>query len=411
MKQDIQKNWDNARELERLYRSNKSTFKKEFEILYQENSRSELTEFWNERLNYKVKERIGGDKEDLYFVIIASIMAFTLAKFPAIFGITEDNFYQRNIGFIVFLPLTAYFIWKNKLKTRTQLIIFCSLALSSIFINVLPKTLPKDTLMLSCIHLPLILWSVLGFAYVGTMNAIGERLSFLKYNGDLIIINKLILLIGAIFSAITINLFSLIGFQIVEAYMKYVGVFGLVAAPIVGNFLIRSNPQLVEKISPTLAKIFSPIVLVMLMVYLGAIIYAGKSPYNDRDFLMTFNALLISVIAIIFFAVAGGLQVGHSKLEIGILTCLCILTILVNGIALSAILYRILELGITPNRAAVFGGNLLMLIHLIWVGSSLLSALRGRGEIENVAYRIARYMPIYSIWAALVTFLFPFIFG
>jgi hypothetical protein len=36
-----------------------------------------------------------------------------------------------------------------------------------IFINFFPDVKKSDTLILSCIHLLLLLWSVLGFAFVG----------------------------------------------------------------------------------------------------------------------------------------------------------------------------------------------------------------------------------------------------
>ncbi len=96
----------------------------------------------------------------------------------------------------------------------------------------------------------------------------------------------LILIAGAILTGVTIGLFSLIGFKIEKFYFDYVVIFGLPAAPILGTYLIETNPQLVGKVSPVIAKIFSPLVLVMLVVYLIAIIYSGKDPYNDREFLL-----------------------------------------------------------------------------------------------------------------------------
>ncbi|GAB1374555.1 hypothetical protein MASR1M46_14410 [Bacteroidales bacterium] len=58
------------------------------------------------------------------------------------------------------------------------------------------------------------------------------------------------------------------------------------------------------KVSPVIAKIFSPLVLIMLLVFLSAMAFSGKDPYNDREFLIIFNALLVGVMAIIFFSVA-----------------------------------------------------------------------------------------------------------
>ena len=129
----------------------------------------------------------------------------------------------------------------------------------------------------------------------------------------------LILIAGAILSGITIGLFSLIGFNIEKLYVQYIVIFGLPAAPILGTYLTQTNPQLVGKVSPVIAKIFSPLVLVMLVVYLIAMVSSGKNPYNDREFLLIFNALLIGVMAIIFFSVAEISKTTKSPTEIWVL--------------------------------------------------------------------------------------------
>lgn len=281
-----------------------------------------------------------------------------------------------------------------------------------VFINFLPDVQKSDTLVLSCIHIILFLWSALGFAFVGNKRNIEERrLGFLKYNGDLVVMTALILIAGGILSGITVGLFSLIGFNIENFYFENVGVFGLAAAPIVGTYLTQTNPQLVGKVSPVIAKIFSPLVLVMLIIYLAAIVYSGKDPYNDREFLFIFNALLIGVMAIIFFSIAGTSRTTKSPAETGLLFLLSVVTIVVTGIALSAILYRISAWGITPNRAAVLGSNSLMLIHLLLVTVKLFKVLSKKAEISGVGKVISFYLPVYCLWAIIVTFLFPLLFG
>jgi hypothetical protein len=245
-----------------------------------------------------------------------------------------------------------------------------------IFINLLPDVTKSDSTVLSCIHLALFLWAVSGFAFVGDAKDNNEkRLRFLKYNGDLLVMTALILIAGAILTGITIGLFSLIGFNIEEFYFQNIVIFGLPAAPIFATFLIRTNPQLVGKVSPVIAKIFSPLVLVMLVIYLVAMIYSGKDPYNDREFLLIFNGLLIGVMAIIFFSVAETSGTPKSQAETWIIFLLSVVTVIVNGIALSAILFRISEWGITPNRAAVLGGNVLILINLLLVTVQLFKVL------------------------------------
>ena len=188
-------------------------------------------------------------------------------------------------------------------------------------------------------------------------------------------------------------------------------VFGLPAAPILGTYLTQANPQLVDKVSPVIAKIFSPLVLVMLVIYLVAMVYSGKDPYNDREFLLVFNGLLIGVMAIIFFSVAGSANFAQTKPELWVLFLLSLVTIMVNGIALSAILFRISEWGITPNRAAVLGGNGIILINLILVAVRLYRVLIMKADISGVGKAIAGYLPVYFFWSIIVTFLFPLIFG
>jgi hypothetical protein len=412
MKEHIIRHINDPKELENLYRTNKGLFKREFRALYPELKGAILAEFWHERLDHPGNEIAWGTGKDLLFVLIASVIAGLIAKLPVVLPVTEEFFYTRNAGFIIFPALAAYFAWKNKLQPAKMVILASLTIVCLLFINSLPVASKSDTLLLSCIHLTIVLWSVTGFAFVNDHNNnVEKRLSYLSYNGDLVVMTTLIVIAGGILSGMTIGLFSLIGFQIEKFYFENIVLFGLPFAPIIGTFLIQTNPQLVGKVSPVIAKIFSPLVLVMLVTYLIAIIYAGKNPYDDREFLLIFNALLIGVMAIIFFSVAESSRATKSQGELWILTLLSIVTIIVNGIALSAILFRISAGGFTPNRAAVLGSNVLILINLLLVTAQLFKVLRGKVGATGVGKAISLFLPIYCLWAAIVTFLFPFLFG
>jgi len=412
MKDEILAHLNEPQQLERMYRTNKVPFKREFAKVYPDLKGHAAADFWNERLNYESDEISWGSRKELTFVIIACLVAGLIAKLPAIFSIDEEFFYSRNIGFIVFPALAAYFAWKNRLSSGKIAIVAAVMLAGLVFINSLPNVSTSDTLVLSCIHLGLILWAALGFAFIGeTKNHDERRLGYLRYNGDLIVMTTLILIAGGIMTGVTLGLFELIGLKIEKFYFNYVGIFGLAAAPIVGTYLTQTNPQLVGKVSPVIAKIFSPLVLVMLVIYLVAIINSGKDPYNDREFLLIFNALLIGVMAIIFFSVAETSKGSESRAELWVLFLLSVVTIVVNGIALSAILFRISEWGITPNRAAVLGGNILILTNLLLVTEQLYRVFSKRGTISGVGRAIARYLPVYVLWAVIVTFVFPLIFN
>jgi len=412
MKDQIVTYINDPKQLEKLYRTNKLQFKQSFNELYPELKGNTVADFWDERLNYESEAVNWGTGKELVFVIIASLVAGLIAKLPALLNISEDYFYPRNIGFIVFPALTAYFAWKNKLSSGKIAFIASATLAGVVFINYLPNVKTSDTLILSCIHLVLFLGSILCFSFVGDYRNIKDkRLGFLKYLGDLVVMTGLIGIAGGIMTALTINLFLLIGLHIENFYFNYIAVFGACAAPLVATYLIQTNPQLVGKISPVIAKLFSPLVLVMLVVYLVAIIYSAKNPYNDREFLLIFNALLVGVMALIFFSVAETNQSTKSNTQIWILFLLSIVTIIVNGVAFSAIIFRIVQWGVTPNRAAVLGSNALILINLLLVTFQLYKAAQRKANISAVGKTIAYYLPVYLVWAIIVTFIFPFLFG
>lgn len=411
MRNEILSNLSNPAQLEKLYRADKPTFKQAFNDLYPELKGNAAADCWKERLNFESEGINPGTKRELLFVLIAALIAGFIAKLPFLLSIDEEFFYPRNIGFIVFPVLTAYFAWKNRLSAGKMASIAGLTLAGLIFINALPNTKESDTLVLSCIHLALFLWAILGFAFTGTLrNNEERRLGYLKYNGDLVVITTLIVIAGGILSGITIGLFELIGLKIEEFYAQNIIVFALPAAPILGTYLTQTNPQLVGKVSPVIARIFSPLVLIMLVIYLAAMAYSGKDPFNDREFLLIFNALLIGVMAIIFFSVAETSNASKSKPEIWILFLLSAVTLLVNGIALSAIVFRISEWGITPNRVAVLGSNILILINLLLVTAQLFKVVSKKANLNGVGKTIAYYLPVYFIWTIIVTFIFPLIF-
>lgn len=412
MKDEILTHLNDPKQLEALYRTNRAPFKRAFSTIYPEIKGNVLADFWNERLTYEADEIHWGTGRELLFILIASLAAGFIAKIPDIFQVSEDFFYPRNIGFI-FLPLlTAYFAWKNNLNFKTMAVIYGVMLVSLIYINILPEDTNSDTLMLACIHLPLLLWVLLGSAFTGdNLRDYDKRLDFLRYNGEMVVMTTLILIAGGIMTGLTIGLFSLIGFEIEEFYFRYIGIFGLASAPIVGTYLIRMNPQLVNKVSPVIARIFSPLVLITLIFYLCAMAYSGKDPYNDREFLLIFNILLIGVMAIIFFSVAESAKATRNSTTTWILFLLSTVTIIINGVALSAILFRIAEWGITPNRLAVLGGNVLMLANLLLIAILLFRSLTRKSDIAQVGRSIAAFLPVYGIWVLIVVFLFPLMFG
>jgi hypothetical protein len=411
MENEIKININNPRQLEKLYRDHKTAFTIAFNNIYQEIINEPAAQAWNERINYKDEQITWGSKNEIIFIVVAAFVGGLIAKMPSFLGIEYDVYMSKNIGFVVFPILTVYFIWKQQLpmtKLVLPLILFLG---SAIFINSLPYNEKSATFILSTIHLPIFLWSILGYAFIGgDLNNNQKKITFLKFNGNFIVMTGLIFISGMFFTGITIALFELLKMDIQTFYFEQIAVWALAAMPMLSTFLIQNNPELVNKISPTIAKIFTPIVFITLLVFLIALFYNGKNIYNDRNFLLVFNAVLIGVMAIILFSLTEATNNTSSKFNLIILLGLGLLTIIANAIALSAILFRLSEFGLSPNRIAVLGANLLIFIHLLIVSYGLFKNLKGKASIQDVEGDIALFITVYAVWAAFVTFAIPFIF-
>jgi len=121
--------------------------------------------------------------------------------------------------------------------------------------------------------------------------------------------------------------------------------------------------------------------------------------------------MLLGVMGIIVFSVSEMSENKKQRFNVWILLALSIVTLIVDVIALSAILYRLSEYGFTPNRTAVLGSNMLIFGNLVWIMVDLYKASFKKAPINKVELTIARYLPIYMLWTVIVVFGFPLIFG
>ena len=411
MENEIKININNPKQLEKLYREHKGIFTTAFNTVFQELRDEPAAQAWHERLNYKDESVFWGSKNEILFIVVAAFVGGLIAKMPSLLGIEYDVYMSKNIGFVVFPILTLYFIWKQQLamtKFILPLILFIG---SAIFVNSLPYNEKSSTFILTLMHLPIFLWAILGYVFIGgDLKNNQKKIAFLKFNGNFVIMTGLIFISGMFFTGITIALFELLKIDIKDFYFQQIAVWGLAAIPMLSTFLVQNNPELVNKVSPTIARIFTPIIFITLLVFLITLIYTGMNIYNDRNFLLLFNILLIGVMAIILFSLTEVTNNASSKINLIILLGLALLTIIANAIALSAISFRLSEFGLSPNRLAVLGANLLMFAHLLVVSYGLIKNLNGKATLQDVEAKIALFIPVYAVWAAFIAFALPFIF-
>jgi hypothetical protein len=417
MRDEIKTNLGNPEILEKLYRKDRKAFKAAFESIYTEIESTETVKFWKIRLDYDIRPDTPKTftLTELITVFVFCVIVVFLVKIPSIFNLSfpEDIFYMRNTAIIVFFGLTLYTVWFNRIKDIKKLIMTAmAFLIAAIYINLLPSDSQGAAVILAYIHLPFLMWFIYGIVFTGyEFRNLDKRIDFIRFNGDLVIFYALIAIAGGLLTAITVGLFDSIGLDIEKFYGENIIITGAAAAPVVAAFLIEKFPALVSRTAPLIATIFSPLVLITLIVFLVTILVTGKDPYNDRDFLLVFNIMLLGVMAIIIFSVSETSVIKNQKFNAIILFVLSTVTIIIDLIALSAIFYRLGEYGLTPNRLAVLVSNILVLINLVLIMAGLFRINFKKKDFTIVEKTVSKFLPVYLAWILIVIFAFPAIFG
>ncbi|KUO63595.1 MAG: hypothetical protein APF84_18715, partial [Gracilibacter sp. BRH_c7a] len=301
----IIENIANPHELERMFRKEPEAFKRSFSYAWEQNPDSQVLAVWYERLHFK--EMANTDKTSLLqkdflsmgiLAILAGISTRIILHFAELQAIAPINLVFGILPFIA-----AYFVYNNTPKKNILYTLASLFLISGFYLNMLPLE-HKDSIILAYLHLPIFLWVLLGLAFTGNEYGIGStRLAYLKFNGEFCILYASMAISGMLLTALTMQLFAFIGMDIEEFYFKNVVLFGAAALAIVATYLVSRNLKLAKNIAPYIAKIFSPLVLATLLVYLIAVIWVGKNPFLDRNFLISFNGILLSVLAVTIFSI------------------------------------------------------------------------------------------------------------
>jgi len=412
MKQRIIENISNPDNLEKLYRENKQDFSKSFAEI-SDDYNSDLVTFWKIRLTPEAEpESKGFLKLDLLVVIALSLITGLLVKLPEIFSqIYRESFYTRDLAIIVFNGIILYTFWQNRIFDKKRMLFYGLIILVLLlFVNFLPYE-KSDSVNLAFIHTPLFLWCLFGLSFVSfDYKNTDKRIEFIRFNGELLIMSGLILIAGGILAGITLSLFSAIKMNIEKFYLEYVVVFGSVASPIVSYYLIRLYPNLTSKIAPVIARVFTPLVLITLAIYLVSLIFSKSRILEDRDLLILFNIMLLAVMAIIVFSVSELDKSKERNINILILFSLAVLAIVINSIALIAIITRVTN-GLTPNRTVVLVSNILIFVNLILISKRLYQAYFKSNQLDSIERTVAKYLTIYFVWTIIAIFVLPFVFG
>ncbi|MGC9333864.1 MAG: hypothetical protein ACP5JJ_06945, partial [Anaerolineae bacterium] len=162
-----------------------------------------------------------------------------------------------------------------------------------------------------------------------------------------------------------------------------------------------------------LMRILLPLTLLVLAVYLAFIPFNFRAPFDNRDVLIIYNAMLFAVIALLVGAtpvsLAGfSLRLSH-WLRLGIIA-VAALALVVSLYAFSAIVYRTVLDRLTPNRLAFIGWNVVNIGLLI-----LILALQVRARVGQWLQGLFRAYSVgtvaYALWTLAMILALPWLFG
>lgn len=406
MAQRILASLENPGELEALYRQDPEAFREAFGPATRPAADSPTVRVWEARLGYS-RPALGSDQRRLWLALALGAAAGLLVRVPALW-LGDEWYYPRLGPSLVLLSLAAYF-WLTRNDRRGLLAGLLAVAAVAAYTFVLPDY--TDSVAMALVHLPVLLWGMVGMAFAGgDWRDSGHRIRFLRYNGELLILGSLVALGGIVFSGLTVGLFELAAENSGEWYVQNIGIMGVAAVPVVATYLYDVVFRRHTGIAPVLARVFAPLFLVMTTTYVAVALLGGRNPFLDREFLIIVNGLLLVVLGMTVFSIAERGESARAGWIDLVNVALLVVTLLLDLVALSAILFRLTSYGFTPNRVVVLGANLVIMAHLAWTCRGYIRLIRGRGDATAVRRAVTGYLPVYLAWAALVAFVLPVVF-
>jgi hypothetical protein len=361
--------------------------------------------------------KAGTDARETAFVLTAALVAALLGKLPRLFGVSLDDagmeIYLRNIGLFVIPVLILVYYLRRRFAPAMLAGIAVVVAASAIAANAYPFAPGAATSFLVALHLPLMLWLLLGLAYAGDdWRTVRRPLDFIRFTGEAFLYGVLILCGGVVFVGLVIAFFAAIDIDIALVAAEYLGLSILLATPVIAAYLVESKRSLIENLAPVLARIFIPLFLVMMVAFIVAVGVQGIDTLASREILILIDVLLLLVVGMVLYDLSArrDTQSGFGwphKLNLALIVAAMIIDLL----ALYGIGSRLLEYGFSPNKAAALGENVFLLINLGGLALAYGKVAAGRATFERVLAWQVRYLPVYLLWFAVVVFAFPPLFG
>jgi hypothetical protein len=355
-------------------------------------------------------------RTEVAVVLLLAFLGGLLGKIPALFGhpVAEESalIYARNAGLFAFPPVAIYLIWRRALSLRFAVVAAGTFAVFAVAVNAYPSYPPHHTQVLAVLHVPIALLLLLMALYAGPgWRRPDLRLDFVRFAGEVFIYVVLIGLGWTVLTLVAGGMFMLVEVDISQFALNWLAVFGGCGVAVVAAFLVEKKKGAIETIAPVLARIFTPLFVVLLLGFIVTMALTGHGPSEDRELLIMLDILLALVLALVLYTMSARDAERPADRWDGVVLALVVLALVADTIALSGIVGRLVAYGVSPNKTAALGMNILLMVNLALLAVGYYRFVSGRSPYQTVVNWQMRYLPAHSIWAAFVALAFPPLFG
>jgi hypothetical protein len=356
-------------------------------------------------------ERVSSGWLEAFGFALGAAVAIQLARLAADFPDNDSEWLLRNLGLLVLPFLAAYFARRRRLDPRGWVLAAAPFVLIALVVNLYPYDTKSVTGYLVAAHLPVVLWFVVAYPYMGgTLRSPDRRMDFVRFTGEWFIYYVLIALGGGVLLGLTGLIFDPIGVDL-EQVFAWVLPSGAAGAVIVAAWLVESKQHVVENMAPVLTMLFTPLFAVMLALAAATYAVSGVTDGFDRELLGVFDALLVVVLGLVLYAMSAREPSEPARLMDRVQLLAVGSALVLDVIVLGAMVARIGDLGFTANRVAALGLNLVLLVNL--AGAAWLSVrfLTGRVALHRLERWQTAYLPVFALWALAVVVGLPPLFA
>jgi len=411
--EEIARRLDEPEALEALFRRDPEPFRAALGAVASAHPDSLVVRVWKARLDAEVvppSARKSDAAVDVALVVVLSVIATIAARWPYLMVLQSARaYYAACGGRLVTVPLAVYLLVTAGRPLRLWGVSLAGLLLVGIQSYLLGTgRLPvrnSDVQALALMHLGVVEWLLLLVPFAGDgWRSTGERVAFLRYSGEVLVVSVVLLFGGILLTGLTYGLFSLHGIDIFDWYRSHVVVWGLLAAPLVATYLERAGGT---RMASRIALPFVPLLLVTLVAYPVAVAGWGKSLTQHRELLIILNATLVAVSAVVVFVVCDRRRREASTLADVLGVALLVVSLAIDAVALVVVVWRFVRIGLWTSHVVVVGTNVVLLVFLGGTLREYLRFVRTDAGIDRVEAWIARYLVVFLAWAVIVGFAVP----